>query len=46
MLISLQNRVIEICIKHNHSDLLNDLPYFTDMQLLGAYFMLERLHGG
>lgn len=43
---SLQIRVVELCIKFNQADLLHDLQYMNDAQWLGAYFMLERLHGG
>lgn len=43
---SLQNRVIELCIKLNQTDLLNDLQYFNEAQWFGACLMLERLQGG
>lgn len=43
---SLQKRVLELCIKFNQTDLLHDLQYFNEQQLLGAYLMLERLQGG
>jgi hypothetical protein len=42
---SLQNRVIELCIKFNQTDLLNDLQYLSEQQWLGAYYMLKRLQG-
>ena len=43
---SVKNRVIELCIKLNQVDLLNDLQYFNEAQWLGASFMLDRLNGG
>lgn len=46
MFTSLQNRVVELCIKLNQADLLHDLQYMDEVQWLGAYFMLERMHGG
>lgn len=46
MFTTLQNRVVELCVKLNQADLLNDLQYLDEVQWLGAYFMLQRLHGG
>lgn len=43
---SVQTRVVELCVKLNQTDLLNDLQYFTEQQWLGAYLMLQRLQGG
>lgn len=42
----LRNRVTELAIKLNQHDLLADLQYLTESQLIGVFFMLQRLQGG